>query len=128
MNDKNYLVYDGECPFCAAASKYYSIREALGGLELVSMRDTGAVNKIGIPAEIDFGKGMILLLKNGEILQGEDAFRFLNQISEKRSILDKVAFPLFSSKTIMTFLYPIFVMFRRIALFFKGVSPKIARE
>lgn len=127
MDGKNYFIYDGECPFCAAASKYYSVRDALGGVELVSMRDTEALRSLNIPKEINLDNGMVLILKSGELLQGEDAFRFINQVTSKRTILDKIAFPIFSSKMVMTFLYPVFQLMRRGALLVKGVSPKITR-
>ena len=38
----NWLLYDGECPFCSACVKLVRIRENVGKLRLVNARDGGA--------------------------------------------------------------------------------------
>ena len=38
----NWLVYDGDCPFCSRYVQLLRIREAVGPLRLVNARDGGA--------------------------------------------------------------------------------------
>ncbi|MEL7174234.1 MAG: hypothetical protein AAFN05_14885, partial [Pseudomonadota bacterium] len=38
----NWLLYDGECPFCARFAAYTRLRETVGTLRLVNARDGGS--------------------------------------------------------------------------------------
>jgi predicted DCC family thiol-disulfide oxidoreductase YuxK len=123
----NFLLYDGECPFCSRISRYYKIKQALAPLEIVSMRDTENLKRLQIPQTLDFNQGMLLILQSGQILQGEEAFRLIHSKIEKSSLKDRVMFGLGSKKWISSLIYPILLQVRKIVLKWKGIPENLER-
>lgn len=124
---KNYLLYDGECPFCTSFSKFYELKKALPGIEIVSMRDTARLQALSLPKDLDFNKGMILALSDGRILQGEPAFRLINGNVKKTSLRDHVVIGMNSIKPITKVVYPLLFKMRLFVLRAKNVSPEMPR-
>ena len=114
--ERNILLYDGECPFCTTLSKYYALKEALPGLQLVSMRDTEGLSQLHLPPELDFEKGMILLRTDGPILQGEPAFALINRLVNKTTLWDRIVIGANSSRPVSRILYPLAYLGRKIDL------------
>ncbi len=122
-----YLLYDGECPFCTQISEFYKVKNALPGLEIVSMRDAETLKKLKIPHDIDFNLGMILILEDGTILQGEPAFRVINSKTDISSLKDLFMVGANSKKWISMWVYPIMFQLRKLVLKTKKISSKLDR-
>ncbi|HVJ65030.1 MAG TPA: DCC1-like thiol-disulfide oxidoreductase family protein [Bdellovibrionota bacterium] len=122
-----YLLYDGECPFCTSLSEYYKVKKALPGLEIVSLRDAEALKKLNLPADLNFNDGMILVLPDGRVLQGEAAFREINQHTDISGLKDFFIVGANSKKWISSWIYPIMFRLRKLVLWAKKVSPNLDR-
>ncbi len=57
------------------------------------------------------------MIKNNNMFYAADAIQVLSLDLEKKSVLAKINYCLFSSKKLSRFLYPILTFFRRIYLF-----------
>jgi predicted DCC family thiol-disulfide oxidoreductase YuxK len=79
VTGRNILLYDGACPFCSSVSRYYEIKEAFPGLEIISLRDADKLKTLGLPPELDFNLGMILIQSDGSLTQGAEALREISQ-------------------------------------------------
>lgn len=123
----NYLLYDGECPFCTEFSRFYEIKQALDPMEIVSMRDAEKLRPLNLPKKLDFNLGMILVLEDGRILQGEEAFRLINGKVRKKSLIDHVLVGVSSKKWISSLVYPLFFRARKLVLRQKGVTDRLER-
>ncbi len=125
--DKNFLLYDGECPFCTSFSKFYELKKALPGIEIVSMRDAVRLQDLSLPKTLDFNKGMILVLSDGRILQGEPAFRLINGNVKKTSLRDHIVIGMNSIKPITKIVYPLLFKMRLMVLKAKNVPSEMPR-
>lgn len=122
-----YLLYDGECPFCKTVSEYYKVKEALPGLQIISLRDAEALRSLHLPSHLDFNEGMILLQPDGSILQGEAAFRVINAQTDISDLKDFFVVGVNSKPWISAWVYPIFFQLRKLALKWKHVPAKLDR-
>lgn len=123
----NYLLYDGECPFCTEISRYYEVKQALNPLEIVSMRDPAKLKPLNLPTTLDFNQGMVLVLEDGKLLQGEEAFRHINAKVRKSSLKDHLMVGLNSKKWISSLVYPMLFRARKLVLKQKGISDQLDR-
>jgi predicted DCC family thiol-disulfide oxidoreductase YuxK len=122
-----YLLYDGACPFCSSLSEFYQLKARLPNLKIISMRDGKALRQVKLPAHFDLNKGMIIILENGEILQGEPAFRLVNAAVKVSGLWDRFVLALNSWAPLTFFVYPLLKLGRLIVLFFKGIPSHLAR-
>lgn len=125
--DKNYLLYDGECPFCTSFSKFYALKKALPNIEIVSMRDAERLRTLSLPANLNFNDGMVLVLSDGRVLQGEPAFQRINGAVKKTSLRDYLIIGLNSIRAVTRIIYPIFFCLRLLVLKAKGVTSELPR-
>ncbi len=126
-NDKNYLLYDGECPFCTSFSRFYEVKKALPNIEIVSMRDAERLKSLSLPQDLNFNYGMILVLEDGRILQGEPAFHLINGNVKKTSLRDHIVMGMNSIKSVTKVVYPLLFKMRLVVLKCKDVSPDMPR-
>jgi|GEM_PF-832864 len=122
------LLYDGDCPFCSEASKYYQLREAFPQIEIVSLRDTGRVKELQIPANVDFNLGMILLLPDGSIHQGNEALHKISQSLPTKGFRDHFMKTLGSRRWVSKITYPTVFALRKLFFKFTGKSSEITRN
>ncbi|MEE2878541.1 MAG: DCC1-like thiol-disulfide oxidoreductase family protein, partial [Pseudomonadota bacterium] len=60
----NWLVYDGECPFCSQYVKLLRIRETAGPLRIINARDGGEETREVAAAGFDLNEGMVLKMSD----------------------------------------------------------------
>ena len=123
----NYLLYDGECPFCASFSKYYALKQAIPNLEIVSVRDTERLRSLALPSELDFNQGMILILSDGRIAQGDAALSLLGTFLEPRTLWDRLVILLGRVPALSRLVYPIVFRLRLWLLKLKGIGTDLPR-
>lgn len=117
--EEAWLVYDGECPFCANYSRLVNARSAIGKLELVNARNGGAIVEeiMALPYNLD--KGMVLKM-NGRYYMGDDALNMLALLSERRGVFNVLNRLAFGSRAVSWLAYPVLRLGRRAALAFQG--------
>ena len=117
--DVTWIVYDGECPFCANYMKYMKLKETLGGVRLVDARAGGPVVQRVLDAGLDLNEGMALI-DRGQIYHGADCLNRLALMSTKSDILNRINAGIFRSPTLSRVLYPVLRAGRNATLLVMG--------
>ena len=115
----NWLMYDGECPFCSQYVKLVRIREAVGGLKLLNAREGGPQYDEVLRAGLDLDEGMVLKL-NDRLYHGDDCIHALAMLSEPKGFFNRMNVWVFKSPKRAAFLYPILRAGRNLALSLLG--------
>jgi len=124
VTGRNVILYDGACPFCTSVSSYYELKQALPGLEIISMRDGPSLKSLQLPPELDFNLGMVLIRSDGSLLQGAEAFGEINRHMPLTNWKDRLLFGINSQKWIAELSYPLVYKARDLVL----KSRRIPRE
>ena len=91
------------------------------------MRDSDALKKLTLPRNLNFNEGMILVQTDGTVLQGESAFRVINDKTDISDLKDLFVVGINSKKYMSAWIYPIMFQLRKLVLFFKRVPAKLDR-
>jgi predicted DCC family thiol-disulfide oxidoreductase YuxK len=102
----DYLLYDGECPFCSAYVRMHRLRAAGVDLQLLDARDHPDLVKEHALAGRDINDGMILSM-NGVIHYGGDVMHMLSLMSGDAGWVNRMFAVVFSNKVAARSLYPI---------------------
>lgn len=101
----NWLLYDGDCPFCSAYVNYVRLREAVGPVALVDARgDPGRVEEAR-QRGYDLDAGMLLKL-DGRYYHGADCMNALALLTTSSGMFNRLNRMLFRSRTISRVIYP----------------------
>ena len=90
----NYLIYDGECPFCSRYARLTRLRETVGPLRLIDARDRTPEVEAAIAAGYDLDRGMLLSL-DGELYHGAECLNRLALLSSRSTAFNRLAYALF---------------------------------
>ncbi|MEL6220172.1 MAG: DCC1-like thiol-disulfide oxidoreductase family protein [Pseudomonadota bacterium] len=112
---KNHILYDGECPFCAAFVKLVRLREAVGGLRLVNARDGGPEVERARALGFDLDEGMVLHL-DGQDYHGADCLNRLALLSTGSGVFNRLSALLFRSGWVARVSYPVLRAGRNLTL------------
>ena len=120
-NDRNWLVYDGDCPFCSNFARLLAFRENAGPIDLVDARDGGAeVNEVRRHG-LNLDEGMVLKL-SGRLYHGHDCIHALSLLSESKGVFNRFNAWVFRSEARSALLYPTMRAGRNLALRLLGRS------
>lgn len=109
------IYYDGECPFCARYTALVRLREAVGDVRLVNLREHPEDRAELQRAGFDLDRGMVLDL-DGKRYGGADAMHMLSILSAKPGPLAAI----FRIGWLAALLYPVLRAGRALALFALG--------
>lgn len=115
----NWLMYDGECPFCSAYVKLLKIRENVGPLPLINARDDTPQLREVQAAGLDLDEGMVLKL-SGRLYHGDDCIHALALLGDTTGPFNRINGWVFRSKTRADVLYPVLRAGRNLALLLLG--------
>ena len=118
------LVYDGDCPFCAATARMYRLKQAVGTLHIVNAReagDTPLMREIGTRG-LDLNQGIVAQF-NGKLYHGAEALHLLALLGSERGWLNRLNVALFRNRATVIFAYPFLKAIRRAALGLLGRKP-----
>lgn len=101
-----WIVYDGECPFCSAYTRYVRLRDAVGPVQLVDARDGGPLVDEVLRAGFDLDEGMVLKL-GGRYYHGSDCVHMLATLSSGSSAFNRLNGWIFASPARARHLYPV---------------------
>ena len=122
MSSKITFIFDGECPFCNHFAELIELRSKLPNLEIKNARE----NPSELPDGYDMDTKGAVLLTNNQIFYGPKAINFIcTKIKDPSDILLRLLTLIFSSDRRSDFIFPLLLISRRVALFFKGVPSKI---
>lgn len=102
----NWLLYDGECPFCTAYVNYVRLRESAGPVTLADAREHPDLVREVEALGYDVDKGMVLKF-DGRHFHGADCINMLALMTTPSGAFNKLNAAIFRSKTACALLYPI---------------------
>jgi len=111
----NWLLYDGDCPFCSRYVKLVGIRAAVGPLRLINAREGGPEFDEVIARGLDLDEGMVLKL-TGQLYHSQDCIHTLSLLSTQTGSFNRFNGWVFRSKTRAAVLYPVLRMGRNLIL------------
>ncbi len=101
-----WLAYDGDCPFCSRYVKYMRLRDSVGALDLVDVRDGGPLVEEILRAGLDLDEGMVLKL-GGRYYHGADCIHALALLSGEADWFNRINAAIFRSPGLSRALYPL---------------------
>jgi predicted DCC family thiol-disulfide oxidoreductase YuxK len=111
----NYVLYDGDCPFCRNYVAMQRLRAAIGPVRLVDARGGGPEVEAARAAGFDLDEGMLLAYE-GRLYHGAACMNMLALLGDDRSLAARFMNWLFSSRDRATFLYPLLRAGRNLTL------------
>lgn len=110
------VVYDGDCPFCAAYIRLTRLREAAGPVALVDARRSAdpILDEIAA-AGLDLDEGMVVAM-DGRLLHGDAAMTALALLSSRSGLFNRAMRGVFASPRRSALLYPLLVRGRNATL------------
>ena len=122
MDTKILFIYDGQCPFCNQFAELLELKSNLPNIEVKNARDYPDQ----IPTGYDMDVKGAILYRNDQMLTGAKAINWIcSQIQEPSDALLDILKLVFISKKRSNLIFPLLLIARRIALFFKGVPNKL---
>jgi predicted DCC family thiol-disulfide oxidoreductase YuxK len=126
----NWLLYDGECPFCSRYVRHVRLREAIGPITMANAREHAAlvdeVRRLGF----DVDTGMVLKL-DGNYYHGADCIHALALLTTPSGWFNRLNSVMFRSATASKLLYPVLRAGRNLTLRLLGrsqVDPLLANR
>lgn len=113
------IYYDGECPFCTRYVKLLRLKQSIGDVNLIDLRDDPALRKDLTDAGFDLDQGMVVEFE-GQRLGGADATNALAMMSTPSNLFNQLNKTLFSAPAISTAIYPVLRSGRWLTLFLMG--------
>jgi predicted DCC family thiol-disulfide oxidoreductase YuxK len=111
----NWLIYDGECPFCSRYVQLVRVRKTVGPLPLINARDGGPEFDEVIQNNLDLNEGMVLKL-SGRLYHGQDCIHALALLSEPKGLFNRFNAWVFKSPRRAAILYPVLRAGRNLVL------------
>ena len=112
---KNWLLYDGECPFCSRYVRHVRLREAIGPIMLANAREHAALLEEVRRLGFDVDTGMVLKL-DGNYYHGADCIHALALLTTPSGWFNRLNSLVFKSSTAARVLYPVLRTGRNLTL------------
>ena len=117
----NYLLYDGECPFCTRYVVYTKAKQAFDGLELLDARKYPSLVRYWREKGLELNDGMLLVV-NGQTYYGDEAVHALALASTQSDLFNRMNSRVFRSRFASKILYPVLRTGRNITIRMLGRS------
>lgn len=115
----NWLLYDGECPFCSRYVVHVRLREAIGTVILANAREHPALVEEVRRHGYDVDAGMVLKL-NDRYYHGADCIHALALLTTRAGWFNRINSLAFRSRTFSRLVYPILRTGRNLTLRLMG--------
>lgn len=109
------VIYDGECPFCAAYVRMLRLREAVDSVHLVDAREEPELVKDCEQRGFPLNDGMLALL-GGRTYYGADAVTLLSQLTTASGLLNSATAAVLKRPSLAKLCYPVMRSGRSAAL------------
>lgn len=119
-----WLVYDGDCPFCAATARMYRLKKSVGDLQVVNAREAGdmEIMQAITAAKLDLNEGIVAMF-NGRLYHGAEALHLLALLGSDKDWLNRLNAVLFQNRQTVRFAYPAMKFLRNAVLKLMGRTP-----
>lgn len=111
----NYLVYDGDCPFCTRFVRYTRLRDSVGSLAMIDSRKGGEEVDEVCRLGFDLDQGMALKL-HGRFYHGAACVHLLALLSTRSGLFNRTLSIAFRSPLVARLLYPVLRAGRNLTL------------
>lgn len=115
----NYLIYDGECPFCSRFVRMQRLRETVGPIRLIDARSDAPEVADARARGFRIDDGMVLRL-DGAFHHGDDCLNRLALLSSRSGAFNRVNHWMFRSPRIARVAYPLLRSGRALTLRLMG--------
>lgn len=102
----NYLIYDGQCPFCSEFVRLSRFRAAVGPVRLIDARDDTPEVREARADGFDLDDGMVLHL-DGRDYHGAACLNRIALLSSDSGVFNRLNRALFRSPTVSAIAYPV---------------------
>jgi predicted DCC family thiol-disulfide oxidoreductase YuxK len=116
------VVYDGDCPLCAAYIRRLRLVAAAGEVHLFDARRHPDLRRSLAGEGLDPDRGMVVAV-DGVRYHGARAMHVLAMLSGGSGVLNRLGYRLFRSATLARLLYPVLAAGRRALLALLGRPP-----
>jgi predicted DCC family thiol-disulfide oxidoreductase YuxK len=119
-----WLVYDGDCPFCAATARMYRLKKSVGHLHVVNAREAGDTELMReiTAAKLDLNEGIVARF-DGRLYHGAEALHLLAMLGSDNDWLNRLNVGLFRNPQTVRFAYPAMKFLRNTVLKLMGRTP-----
>lgn len=111
----NWLLYDGECPFCSRYVRHVRLRDAVGPITLVNAREHATLVEEVQRLGFDVDTGMVLKL-DGNYYHGADCIHALALLTTPSGGFNRLNSLVFRSARLSKLLYPVLRTGRNLTL------------
>ncbi|MEM6678217.1 MAG: DCC1-like thiol-disulfide oxidoreductase family protein [Pseudomonadota bacterium] len=112
---ETWLLYDGECPFCARYVAFTRLRETIGPVRLIDAREGGPEVEEARAAGLVIDEGMVLKL-DGTLYHGNACLNRLALLSSRSGLFNRLTYWSFRSPAVARISYPVLKSGRALAL------------
>jgi len=102
----NWILYDGDCPFCSNYVAYLRFREAVGAVKLVNARDGGSEFEYARASGLNLDEGMVFHYE-GRLYHGDECMHMLALLSSSTGVVHRVTTWVFRSQKRAALIYPL---------------------
>jgi predicted DCC family thiol-disulfide oxidoreductase YuxK len=113
--DEPWLLYDGECPFCSRYVGLIRLRESIGPVRIINIRQGGQEVEQAMSAGLDLDEGMLLHYE-GQMYHGADCLNRLALLTTSNTSFNRLNAWLFKNATFSKLSYPILRVGRNLTL------------
>ena len=122
MLSDNWILYDGECPFCRSYVHFLRLKESIGPVKLIDARTSSAERARVETAGLDLNEGMVLCL-NDKLYHGAACLNRLSLMSTGSGLVNGLFAKLFRLEARAARWYPFLRNGRNLTLRLFGRSP-----
>ncbi|MEO0981535.1 MAG: DCC1-like thiol-disulfide oxidoreductase family protein [Pseudomonadota bacterium] len=121
-NEPIYIIYDGDCPFCANYMAMLRLRRAAGAVTLLNLREDHPAVREVVGRGFDLDEGMAV--KSGErIYHGADAVHQIALMTSPVGVFNRLSAWVFKRPRLTRALYPALRACRNLTLKLLGRPP-----
>ena len=111
----NWIVYDGDCPFCRNYIRLARLKQAIGPVRLINARTGGEEVDFVKNRGLDLDEGMAMLYQ-GVLYHGGDCLHVMAMLSSRSGAFNRVTAWIFARQSRARALYPLLRLCRNLAL------------
>lgn len=115
------VIYDGDCPFCAAYVRLIRLDRLVGRVLILNARTSTQSVIAELAKHFDLNEGMLLIL-DGNYFHGAEAMNRLALLTGPIGTLNKIIYWMFRSPRIARIIYPVLRAGRNLTLLMLGRS------
>jgi predicted DCC family thiol-disulfide oxidoreductase YuxK len=111
----NWIIYDGDCPFCRNYMRLVRLKQAIGPVRLIDARAGGPEADFVRSRGLDLDEGMAMFYE-GTLYHGGDCLHLMAMLSSRSGFFNRATAWIFATGPRSRALYPLLRFCRNLAL------------